>query len=282
MRSELCRDRTDHELKHEITEGSAGSAQHPPRRGADTRSRRLVTLPRGLTVLLAALAALMSVTVPGSAAAADQARTEINNTYSQSRLVGGKALTTPILVDDFTTGPYTSTLTTENAEDLRYQGGTSILGGARNTKMINSLAPQGTPMTLDVGTTNHLNLTIGARQVVRFELSYGYTPEGAQAPLGLDITDRQAFIVNFQAVDTDPPYVGTPAGSPPSWAIQVHSGHSYSQAGGPIEGGPGPFAMEVPLAAFTHFDGTDDSNVNFITFIFQTPVDIGIDSIELI
>jgi len=179
----------------------------------------------------------------------------------------------PVLIDDFTTGSYTATLTTENAVDYAFQGGAGILGGARNTKLVNGFDPRATPMTLSLGTANHLNVSIGAQQHVRYELSYGYTPAGAQAPLGIDITGHRAFVVRFAAAAS--PSLGL-------LAVLVHSGTSYSQWGDHLTGGPDPFEVEIPLTAFVHFPGTDDTHVNFITFIFQTRVDMAIDSITLI
>jgi len=179
----------------------------------------------------------------------------------------------PVVIDDFTTGAYTRTLTDSTEPVLAYQGGAGILGGARNTKLTNGSDPRRTPVTLDVGSANRLNLTVGADQEVRFDLSYGYTPAGGQAPLDFDITRYRAFVLHFHAVDTS---------KHPSWALLLHSGSSYSQAGGWIDGGSGPFAMEIPLTSFNHFAGTDDKHVNFITLIIQSKVDVGIDSIELI
>lgn len=179
----------------------------------------------------------------------------------------------PVLIDDFTTGSHTATLTAEGAVDVGFQGGAGILGGARNTKLINGVDPRATPVTLSLGTANHLNLSVGAQQHVRYELSYGYTPAGAQAPLGIDITGHRAFVVKFAAAAS--PSLGL-------LAVQVHSGASYSQWGDHLTGGPDPFEVEIPLTAFVHAAGTDDTHVNFITFIFQTRVDMAIDSITLV
>jgi hypothetical protein len=179
---------------------------------------------------------------------------------------------TSILIDDFTTGPMSRTLATAPTASLEYQGGASILGGARFTNLINAASPRNTPVTLDVASGSRLNLTLGVGQYSRLELGYGYTADGEQAPLAANLSDRKAFRTTFEAISGD-------------FALNFNI-LAYLRNGWSIYGenllGPavGPVTIEYPLANFTGPGGTDFTDVSFLVFIIQTGDDVAINSLE--
>jgi hypothetical protein len=180
----------------------------------------------------------------------------------------------PLNIDDFTSGPYDVTLTGPGS-DLHYEAGASISGGARFTNVINAFDPRHTPVTLDVGSADRLNLTVGAGQYVRLEIGYGWTAGGAQAPLGLNLTalGGSAFRTNFEAVSGEFAL---------NYNILAYLAGGWSLYGENLGPSPGPFSRDFSLANFTGPGGTDFGDVSFIVFIFQTWDDVAINSFQVV
>jgi hypothetical protein len=184
--------------------------------------------------------------------------------------------TTPVVIDDFTTGPYTFTAVGTGLNNIQYQSGAGVIGAARLVAFDMGDNPRNTPATLDMGSEHHLNLTLGPRQSTQFELIYGYAPNGSQVPLNLDLTNRAEIVISFDRVVN-------PANSI-ALNVYTYSGptnaYSYWANNVPVPS-PDQFEIHVPLTEFHHNEGTDQSNVNLLRFIIGARVSMAIDRIEL-
>lgn len=184
-------------------------------------------------------------------------------------------MTLPLIIDDFTSGLYTTTLTTVGVEST-YVGGASIRGGARYTNLLNSFDPRHTPVTLDVGSVDRLNVTTGAKQLVRIEVGYGFTPTGEQAPLGLDLVTAGASAIRTSFESVNGVY-------PLNYNVVIFTADGgIASFGANLAPSPDPFVCDFLLRDFTGGGETGFFDVSFLDFIIQTSADLSINSFEII
>lgn len=184
-----------------------------------------------------------------------------------------------LLIDDFTTGPCTIDIVT-GVFPTQYQAG-SMLGGGRLLSLNNVLNVRNQLAHIDIGSTNRLNLTIGAKDYVRLDIAYGFLPNGApdkgvQVPLNVNVNLNNAGSIvrtNFNAVSGDYPI---------NFNVLIFTARGWSQGGQNLLANPNPFSFKLPFSSFDGPGGQDFSNVSYIVFTFQTLDSLAIDSFEIV
>lgn len=109
----------------------------------------------------------------------------------------------PLVLDDFTSGPYSKTLKVIGASDLHYEplAAGSLLGAARQTDFTLGPNPYNQWNTLSIG--KHVfvvDTAVGA--VTATSIGYGFTVSGAQTPLGLNLGGYSGFQLNIAGIAT--------------------------------------------------------------------------------
>ncbi len=174
-------------------------------------------------------------------------------------LVAAAAVSQATLIDDFTTGGYTNSISSGYA--LAFQNG-SMMGGERGVYMEVVDNPLTVP-ELQVYIGNGMQITTtGTLLQARVQLGYGYTSNGSggwdTADLHQDFTGDDAFRVHFLANDlalTMTLFAGSVGGN---WGNSVVA----------VDPDQSPFTVTVPFASFS--DSVDWTDVNQIVFQFDT------------
>jgi hypothetical protein len=139
-------------------------------------------------------------------------------------------------------------------------------GGVRSTFLNNAHSPGGAAALLAIGDGN-LKLTLGAEQYVRLEISYGSRQDGVH-PLGLNL-----HLGGADRIRTTIPQL---AGSIVNVTVVIFSAGGWSINGRNVGAGP----VDLPFAGFVGPGGQDFTNVDYITFIFQSLYSLTLDRIE--
>jgi hypothetical protein len=183
-----------------------------------------------------------------------------------------------LLIDDFTSGPCNIDVRA-GIFPTQYQAG-SMLGGGRLVSLNNAYNIRNQPAHFDVGTSNRLNLTIGAMDYVRLEIGYGWVPDGAPdhgklVPLGANLHEfGNAIRTTFKGAGGGPYAI--------NFNVLVFAEHGWSQAGENVVTSHTAFSHEFPFGAFGGPGGQDFRSVSCFVFIYQVWDDMAIDSFEFV
>jgi hypothetical protein len=182
------------------------------------------------------------------------------------------------VIDDFSSG--IDDVTIKSGLNLKYQSGT-MLGGGRSTHLITIFNPQNQPAHLDI-TNGYLNLSVGAEQYLRLEVTYGVQPDGSGDGINVPLTDSgvgdfssmgSAFRTNFRFRDN----------MLINFNIVVYTASGWASYGENLPVPPSaPNHIDFPFERFKTFTQADFSKVTAVFFGFQTLADFVIDSIEII
>jgi hypothetical protein len=181
------------------------------------------------------------------------------------------------LIDDFTTGPCSISIV-NGFYPQPFQAG-SMVGGGRAITLNNANNARSEAAYLDVGSANHLNLTVGAKDYVALQISYGSQPDGAPdkgkpVPLGINLDQLGSAIrTNFAAAN------GVYA---INFNVLLYTPAGWSQGSQNIAPQMDPFSFDLPFSAFGGPGGQDFSNVSFIVLLYQTWASLAIDSFEIV
>lgn len=182
------------------------------------------------------------------------------------------------LIDDFSSGLYDIT-TYSGVVDSCQTG--AMLGNGRSTRLIIADNPHNQPAHLDIA-GGFLNLSVGARQYLRFEIGYPYEPDGTAIGRPLSFIDLGQG--NFQALGSA--FRTTFCFSdliPINYNMIVFTASGSASYGENIS--PNPYApahFDFPFSKFTGPGASDFGRVRSVVFIFQTWADFVIDSIEIV
>lgn len=163
-----------------------------------------------------------------------------------------------MLVDDFTTGPHTVTLTA--GMDMSYQNiATNPDFPIRRTTFWIASPPANQPGTIDVGSIGRLTVGTGPQIYHRLEVAYGFQTDGRVSPLDRDLSKFTGFRVNFDFNDLTLNF---------NIVFYSNSGATYSQAGENIPAGLTPFSSDFPFAKFS--GAAIPSGIDIIVLIAQS------------
>ncbi len=169
-----------------------------------------------------------------------------------------------MLIDDFTTGPYTSRpMYLFSGIDSNYQSiSTNSDFPVRWTGFyVNMPSPH--PSTLDVGSSG-LSLGTGPDVFHRLTVIYGFNPDDSVGPLNQDLSTFTGFRVGFEANDS---------ALNCNVVYYSRSGGIYASMGHNLTPSYTPFSVDFPFANFTG-DATPD-DVDIIVLILQSGSTIG-------
>jgi len=163
-----------------------------------------------------------------------------------------------LVVDNFTTGNHEVTL--RSGVETHVQSG-SMIGGFRQTHFLvadGAGNPFNQTGTLDIRPGGPMVVDMGTRVFHRLEVYYGVGPDGAIAPLNLNLSGFDRFVVNFDCSD-----------SVLNFNLQIFSdsGATYSTLGYNLDPNQDPFSVDFPFASFK--GEANFSDVDLIVLIFQ-------------
>lgn len=184
-----------------------------------------------------------------------------------------------LLIDDFTTGPYSVSLVTPSAMDTAFQTA-AVPGSTRTTRLFVESNPLLVQINLTVGSGFAISDsgTMGDNWV---RVGYGYENNGsgglATDPLDMNLTALNAFKIDFRSNDLPNDvkvYVGTWTGT----AYNI-STNSLVAAGGNQSN---PFSLLVPFAGFAGTATWTDVDVIVFEFDNSPSGDFAIERFEAV
>jgi len=184
-----------------------------------------------------------------------------------------------LLIDDFTTGPYSVNLVTPSAMDTAFQTAT-VPGGTRTTRLFVESNPLSVQINLTVGSGFAISDsgTMGDNWV---RVGYGYENNGsgglATDPLNLDLSAWNAFKIDFRSNDLANDvkvYVGT-------WTGTTYN-LSTSSLVAPGGNQTTPFSLYAPFAGFAGTAAWNDVDVIVFEFDNTPSGDFAIERFEAV
>lgn len=169
-----------------------------------------------------------------------------------------------LLIDNFTTGPYSVTLVTPGAMDTAFQSAT-VLGGTRTTRLFVETNPLSRDITLSVG-SGFAVTDSGTLADNWARIGYGYVDNGSGglmvSPMNVDLSGLSAFEIDFIGNDLDNAvkvYVGTWNGS----TLDLSTASATAAGGNATTA----FTLDIAFASFT---GTASfADVDVLVFEFD-------------
>jgi hypothetical protein len=166
-----------------------------------------------------------------------------------------------MLIDDFTTGLYTSPPMGMGTAESYQPISTNPAFPVRSTLLYVPGPPSSHHhhVMLHVGSDERLSLSTGPRQFHRLEVSYGFNLDGSINPLKQNLREFTGFRVNFDFNDLQLNFNIRYWSR--SWSVNAQMGHN-------VPASFTPFSIDFPFAGFAGAATPDD--VEIINLIFQT------------
>jgi len=194
--------------------------------------------------------------------------------------VTGAANAADLLIDDFSTGPYSVTLTAPLSSNTAFQAA-AVPGATRTTRLFVEANPLNRQISLDIGPGGLAIVDSGTEADNWFRVGYGYENNGSGVPivdpLNQNLSAYNSFKIHFRSNDLDNQVKV-------SVVTMVGTTQNVSQSTLIAPGGnsTNPFDFFVPFSSFTGTANFADADILVFEFDNTPSGDFAIDSISAV